>query len=469
MSDQESTSESASETDEFDDNEDEFQNSEYHFAHCVIPDEEGKHQEESSTSKVNLLYTLLGSSEEGLYPYYSIHNIYSDDWEESVTGWKDVAPNPKYHTQKKRQKHAESGKYKVANSAGKSIDNVKKKEHETQPVWKANVEPVTYRYVQNNGQYRLHKFCKEDRDWYTVRRKNAERVSPSLKTRYMQREIKRLMKRDFSRKSVPDESISEGNRTKRSQSTTSEGHRRTTTSPYSSLVKSASDLYIENISSRLDELDEEIKRDSQLRKSQDEQTRMFPFNLMKGKQNKKLSDVTARASHDTQSVQSAFIITPVGRQDALRPLEKITPQQRMKEDLVRFPEQTLNESGGGDMSENNSQPRKQSGNNSEADVDTLRILPLSETSNAYIGQIIKGKQENSGILGTSKLPLGRRIGGRFVSSVAVDDVNLSDVDSKALCDDRSAHHPRGRNVRDPNLPEISGRRLEVSVTNYRLL
>ncbi|XP_067652229.1 uncharacterized protein [Haliotis asinina] len=467
MSDQESSSESGSETEEFDDNEEEFQNSEYHFAHCVFPDEEAKPPVEISTTKVNLLHTLLESSE-GLYPHYTLHNIYSDDWEESVTGWKDVAPNPKYHTQKKRQKHAESGKYKVANSTGKSVDNVKKKEHETQPVWKANVEPVTYRYVQNNGQYRLHKFCKEDRDWYTVRRKNAERVSPSLKTRYMQREIKRLMKRDFSRKSVPDESVSDGNRTRRSQSTTSEGHRRTT-SPYSSLVKSASDLYIENISSRLDELDEEIKRDSQLRKSQDEQTRMFPFNLMKGKHIKKLSEISARASHNTQSVQSSFIITPVGRQDALRPLEKITPQQRMKEDLVRFPDQSLQESGGGDMSENSNQHRKQSGSNSEGDVDRLRILPLAETSNAYIGQIIKGKQENSSILGTSKLPLGRRIGGRFVSSVAVDDVSLSDVESKALCDDRSAHHARGRNVRDPNLPEISGRRLEVSVTNYRLL
>ncbi|XP_046354544.2 uncharacterized protein LOC124133980 [Haliotis rufescens] len=457
MSDQESVTESGTDTDEYDDD-DEFQNSEYHFAHCVIPDEEGKKQEVNS-SKVNLLDALLESSEDGLYPRYKVHNIYSDDWDESVTGWKDVVPNPKYHTQKKRRKNVESGHYKVASSGVKSIADVKREEHETRAVWKSNVEPVTYRYVQNNGQYRLHKFCKEDRDWYTVRRKNAERVSPSLKTRYMQREIKRQLKKDFCRKSVPDESDSQGNHTKRSQSTNSEGHRRRTSSAYSSLMKSASDLYIENISSRLDELDQEIKRDSQLRKSQDEQSRMFPYNLMKGKHNSKLRDTSARASDDTQS---AFIITPVGRQDALRPLEKITPQQRMKEDLVRFPEQTQQECGGGDTCENDNQPRKQSGDHSDADVDRLRILPLSETSNAYIGQIIKGKQESSSVLGTSKLPLGKRIGSRGVTSVVVDNVGLSDQE-------RSTHHSRSRNIHDPNLPEIAGRRLEVAVTNFRFL
>ncbi|XP_064611870.1 uncharacterized protein LOC135475855 [Liolophura sinensis] len=210
--------------------------------------------------------------------------------------------------------------------------------------WKANVEPVTYRYVPNNGSYRKTKNLK--RDDTTFERK----VPLSWHQRKLQKEIQRDLKRGLTLQrpliSKPEaENVASRNgqlNRERSKSdvtleyNAARAHQRL--SPVllpalddSLVLHAVNDKFIETFTSRLSALDEEIQRDAKLyRKSRPEDELKGAFTRARIKDSR-VAPLGAEAL-----TNETFSIKPLRGRPQLRPLEKVTPQQRITEDLGKM-------------------------------------------------------------------------------------------------------------------------------------
>ena len=324
------------------------------------------------------------------------------DWSEAVEGWKNVVPFPMYDalgacvTKRRAGKSDKAVEFDEWVSDSKVSVRCVGDEFDEIPVpaWKANVEQGTYRYVSNNGYYRTTKFLSqnEKREWYTVNKKYPEKVSMNWQNKRFQKEIKRLLKRDFRSKVRAKDDLRVRERTDMSmarvskekselfgdknnhkeskarvQSVLSEGHRNK--SPYmdflatksenvrrdqagdiipisqsvpANLGRSTSDLFINNFTSRMNVLDRELEKDTKVRKplenvETNKPSAMSPKPQLKEKERDE-SPIRDRASprkskdliqQEIITVRSMLDVDRLARPE-LRPIEKVTPAQRFK-------------------------------------------------------------------------------------------------------------------------------------------
>ncbi|CAL1542011.1 unnamed protein product [Lymnaea stagnalis] len=117
-----------------------------------------------------------------------------DDLDELITGWRNSFLLLKYPSASRRN----DAKRKFSKSLGAEVIQTEiavrcinedfSSDHYKSP-WKASVEPGTYRYIVNNGYYRTAKFSATGRSWVTAKRsRKPERGSMS------NNEIKRAQK-----------------------------------------------------------------------------------------------------------------------------------------------------------------------------------------------------------------------------------------------------------------------------------
>ncbi|CAH1779510.1 unnamed protein product [Owenia fusiformis] len=138
--------------------------------------------------------------------------VYYEGWSEAVIGWQYAIADPKYeahppvaHTQIKKRKGQKSQDDFHVNYNENSQSEVKDKYHvdgtrewpqHELPIWKANVESETYRYITNNGTYRASKANKERLEAQRLASKQrGEKLTPDQ--RQFQKEIQRDLKREL--------------------------------------------------------------------------------------------------------------------------------------------------------------------------------------------------------------------------------------------------------------------------------
>ncbi|XP_033753736.1 uncharacterized protein LOC117337062 [Pecten maximus] len=466
-------------------------------------------------------------------------------WAEAVTGWQNIVPSPQYiphhvsNVIRKRKSDKLPEWQRSANSdqfADMLGENSKAGvrcvgddfENFPIPPWKANVEQGTFRYVPNNGFYRTIKFLTFDerREWFTVTKKQPEKVSMSWQNKRFQKELKRQLRREFSnynhyrQRQSPSvsmhESVDTSAATSENPSARSESHRsnrriRSTHSQSSStshktepqqkptesaiksapvgnhLFKSTSDLYIENFTHRITALEEELKRDSRIaRKNHEEPSVTKNNSKSKGYSVKDLAqkqrekDTTPRQPPPSKEVMSkeSFVIKPVGNRD-LKPIEKPVPVvQNTNVDGDKPPvthQLKYTTTVGGDGAVLNFQNFQNQENIAGGELD--------KTLHSYKVAIETTKQSLFQTLSATKIK--RRASGKgFTSPASIgpcDNIS-SNIDNAPEKVGKNGH-PRGHGsitqkeakTQDRKapfvgiLPEIAGKRLEVPPNGHRWL
>ena len=395
------------------------------------------------------------------------------------------------------------------------------------PHWKSNVEQGTFRYIPDNGSYRTVKLMYEDRkEWYTVRKKRPEKVSTTWHHSYkrMQREMKRQLKKDIAtsdrsdtsrsstRNSFWDSEPNSGENSSRTEnpgihqehskspdrptyrvkSTKSDGaivekgrkmktiHESEPPSPmphaYSiptgtQMLKSVSDLFIENFSSRLHALEEEMNKDSKwLRKNSEDiakiQNRTKYKDYTKANLKENINGSTPRLPLKTETLTTdVFSVKSVGQKE-LKPLEKTSSYKP-------------NNHAGDFLAVNNHKPDL-------LPAHSKYISDVDKTLNGYKNAIESTKESLFNTLTGTKINTQRK--GKENSK------GFSSPSTITICEDKtktnSSHseipHHIGvfRHVpvidkKDKNksqmqnvpavLPEISGKRLEMNSITQRML
>lgn len=282
------------------------------------------------------------------------------DWNEAVCAWKNTVPFPRYVATPavsnviKRQSRDTHKAEEIDNNASvKCIGE----DFDTFPVpWKANVEQGTYRYVTNNAYYRTVKILdyRDRREWYTIHKKHPEIVSMHWQNKRFNKELKRNLRRDleikFHHHNRRQQSIVMENAPESSRKAVKEEGDRNTESTNSarnvqlavpqssrecksehkiesehnsdSLNKASSDMNIDKISTRITALNEELKRDSRLRKSH-EIADLSKFFL----QTKEFSSKSKKK--DGKSTEEIMTVRSVAQRGELKPVEKVTPAQKI--------------------------------------------------------------------------------------------------------------------------------------------
>ncbi|XP_060063777.1 uncharacterized protein LOC132544222 [Ylistrum balloti] len=466
------------------------------------------------------------------------------DWTEGVTGWQNIVPSPQYvphhvsNVIRKRKSDKLPEWQRSANSdhfADMLGENSKAGvrcvgddfENFPIPPWKANVEQGTFRYVPNNGFYRTIKFLTLDerREWFTVTKKQPEKVSMSWQNKRFQKELKRQLRREFSNyqhyrqrqspsvsmhESVDTANTTSENPTARSESRRSNRRIRSTHSQSSSssqlaepqqkpsespiksapvssyLQKSTSDLYIENFTHRITALEEELKRDSRIvRKNHDEpsatknNSKSKNYSVKDLAQKQREKDTTPRQPPPSKEVMSkeSFVIKPVGNRD-LKPIEKPVMQNTSGDGdktTVTQLKYTNSASVNGDGTVMNF-PNFQN-------QDNIGSGELDKTLHSYKVAIETTKQSLFQTLSATKIK--RRASGKGFTSPATIGAceNISSNNDNIPDKVGKNGHPRGhgsitqKDVKAQDkkgpivgiLPEISGKRLEVPPTGHRWL
>lgn len=393
------------------------------------------------------------------------------------------------------------------------------------PHWKSNVEQGTYRYIPDNGSYRTVKLMYDDRkEWYTIRKTRPEKVSTTWHHNYkkMQREMKRQLKKDLSspdrsdtsrsstRASCRDSEPNSGDNTSRSEnqsksqnnsqklekplyrvkSTKSDGaviekkgkmrtiHESEPCSPmphYSvpvgaQMMKSVSDLFIENFSSRLHALEEEMNKDSKwLRKNSEDiarlQTRAKYRDYTKANLKENVNGTSQKLPLKTEALTTdVFSVKSVGKKE-LKPLEKTTGYRHS--------------SHGGDFLPNNQKSD---------------FLPANSK---YVSDVDKTVNGYKNAIETTKQSLFNTLTGTKIDTQHQSKQNSKGYSSPStitICEDKTKIHAAHTEHEQMNvfrhmpvimekkertkhplqnapavLPEISGKRLEMSTISQRLL
>ena len=135
-----------------------------------------------------------------------------------LCAWVNVVPFAKYLVQRKTKSNKIKDDNFITNNLYDKYTNndwpVKGKyildlDYLDLPLWKACVEPVTYRYVPNNGRYRSCKCQKKTGFAITADQKHKNHSFEKLSTRQkvLQREIKRELRKGFDNASKKDDSL----------------------------------------------------------------------------------------------------------------------------------------------------------------------------------------------------------------------------------------------------------------------
>lgn len=309
----------------------------------------------------------------------TVHN----DWNEAVKAWKNTAPFPRYVsappvTNVIKRQNREVNKPEEPDNNLSSVKCVGE-DFDTFPVpsWKANVEQGTYRYVTNNAYYRTVKILdyRDRREWYTIHKKHPEIVSMHWQNKRFNKELKRNLRRDLEirfhnhnrrQQSIVGESVSdtshkkpvndkgdqavESSREPKVRVTTPKSNRecvsehKIETQDSNPLNKASSDLNIDKISTRISALNEELRRDSRLRKSH-EAADIAKFFL----QTKEISSKSKK--RDGQNTDEVMTVRSVAQRGELKPVERVTPAQRIiaaeskksKQNQLRYTNSTGND------------------------------------------------------------------------------------------------------------------------------
>ncbi|XP_050399186.1 uncharacterized protein LOC126816562 [Patella vulgata] len=367
--------------------------------------------------------------------------ICSEDWSEAVCGWKSLPPYPKYVTGLRKRKTVDQ----ESNGVVKCV-NDDDSDHHLKP-WRASVEPTTFRYVPNNGKYRLDKFSQVGRDWYTIRKIKPEKV-PVKEPEPKQTRESRSQKR-ISRKK-PEV---------RSRSTNSDGalvrpSLKCTLNVEPDnirplLSKSATDLFMESLDSKLNQLEYSVKKNM---KNPKQNIFESPSGSENGK-NKKGNSVTFSADlhKETSSIASNTV------SNNLRPLEKVTPKQRIKIGIGKSESKSKANGSTTTTYINNHTSIAFEG----IDSEQLQKFDNTEKFDSYLlgkGKhiITTGKPSASSVKKKSAILKYTTTGSHRKS---LDKLwNPSNLDGNALESDNIAE-----------LPEVSGKRIPVTFTSQRLL
>ena len=397
------------------------------------------------------------------------------------------------------------------------------------PHWKSNVEQGTYRYIPDNGSYRTVKLMYDDRkEWYTIRKTRPEKVSTTWHHSYrkLQREMKRQLKKDLSssersdtsrsstrtdtRASQMDSDPNSGEYTSRSEkqgknedgllsqdrplyrvkSTKSDGaviekgkkmktiHESEPCSPMSHysipngahMIKSVSDLFIENFSSRLHALEEEMNKDSKwLRKNSEDIAKLQSRTKHKDYTKANLKDTmngALRLPPKSETLTTdVFSVKSMGQKE-LKPLEKTTGYRHSNNAGDFLP-----------------------ANNHKSDFLPANLKYASEldkTFNGYKNAIENTKQSLFNTLTGTKIDTQ--------SNPKQKSKGYTSPSTITICEDRTKTHAAHTEHEQMNvfrhmpvimekkdrtkhplqnapavLPEISGKRLEMSTISQRLL
>lgn len=400
------------------------------------------------------------------------------------------------------------------------------------PHWKSNVEQGTYRYVPDNGSYRTVKLMYDDRkEWYTIRKTRPEKVSTTWHHSYkkLQREMKRQLKKDISSSERSDTSRSStrtdtrtsqmesepnsGENSSRSEkhvrlqdsslgpdrplyrvkSTKSDGaviekgkkmrtiHESEPCSPMSHyslpngahMIKSVSDLFIENFSSRLHALEEEMNKDSKwLRKNSEDiaklQVRTKSKDYTKANLKENMNGTAPKLPQKSETLTTdVFSVKSMGQKE-LKPLEKTNGYRQSNHAGDFLPS-----------------------NNHKSDflpANSRYASELDKTFNGYKNVIENTKQTLFNTL------TGTKIDTQTNSKQLKSKGGYSSPSTITICEDRSKAHAvhtdheqmnvfrhmpvimeKKDRVKHPLqntqavLPEISGKRLEMNTISQRLL
>lgn len=434
-----------------------------------------------------------------------------DDWCEAASGWRHVVPYPKYVNKPNPNNKVESVQKKQSSGRRVSVRCVDDDfaSDPLCPSWKANVEPVTYRYIPNNGCYRINKSTSRDpREWLAALRKTrSERVLVTPEVRQTQRTLKKDLDSHFKGGAEP---VME----QRSEPSVSDKPSTEQVSLFSSkrlapreqlMVKSASDLFMENFNSRLSALEKEIQTSYpavQSKKPPDTTSSVNPATVsFRQKIKEARQPVTPKAS--IQSTQAGspnisedlFTVIPImGKPEIpLRPLEKLTPKQKQMEQNfdVSFDEpQSPSDTQGDDtniiLASATSQPQssqRDSDSNqgintarsaiamTNFDIEKMRMRPPLERHVPLRSDFHKSRSflvpQGHGLP-----PSGRRGAMRYAHTRDLDQASISTVAEESVMGDMRAPGRIQEKQLDPvsgGLPEIMGKRLSVTLTSHRLL
>ena len=305
----------------------------------------------------NLTERLLDNSEmttleDSLYFESSVF----DDWGEAASGWRVVCPYPKYVSQPPPARHKSETVLKKGSvgvrATVRCIDEDFGGEHLC-PSWKGNVEPVTYRYVPNNGYYRNHKPIRDVREWPMMKKTKSEKSRLTPEMRQAQKTLKRDLDNHF--RGLQDDYTSAS-----VHGTDAVQYEECVVKPPQSyadhithipkrlpfreqqLIKSASDLFMENFNSRLSALEKEIQIPNVPAVSKKQGESSAVPNHSPTQLSKKLKEVRVPESvkptiqstrqHADNFGDDLFTVIPMCKPEVpLRPLEKLTPKQKQME------------------------------------------------------------------------------------------------------------------------------------------
>ncbi|XP_061196976.1 uncharacterized protein LOC133205229 [Saccostrea echinata] len=457
------------------------------------------------------------------------------DWNEAVSAWKNTVPFPRY-VPTSAVSNVIRRQNREVNKVEESDSNVSVKcvgeDFDTFPVpgWKANVEQGTYRYVTNNAYYRTVKILdnRDRREWYTVHKKHPEIVSMHWQNKRHNKEMKRNLRRDLEVKfhnhnrrqqsvvleKVQDttsktptdnkvENVVENIRVPSVQHEAPKSNREyvsdckhETNNNSDTLNKASSDLNIDKISSRITVLNEELRRDSKLRKSH-EATDISKFLLQtKGR------DMSSRNSpskkKDGQNAAETMTVRSVARRGEmksdrgelkqleraelkpmergeLKPVERVTPSQRLiaaeskksKNNQIRYTNST------GSDAASISVP-------SIPDNFHIASPDLEKALNSYKMAIETTKQSLFNTLTGNKSQRRTTGGSNKVTHSAPPSVcenNPVSLSEHSPSEGVQSYSSLGGKEKSSNkkhsfsglLPEIAGKRLEVGTTTNRWL
>ena len=307
----------------------------------------------------NLIERLVDNSEQcALEDTLVFESSVFDDWSEAASGWRVVVPYPKYLTQQPPIRHkSESALKKASVSSRTAVRCVDEDFNDEQvcPAWKANVEPVTYRYVPNNGYYRSHKSSNRDlREWLSVKKYKSEKSVVTPEVRHVQKTLKRDLEYHFK---VPNEENTaavqkatiqyhdsavkpkQGDQRDRSHDVPNIAKR--LPAREQQLVKSASDLFMENFNTRLNALEKEIHTPYtpaiSKKPSDSPALNHSPIQITKKLKEVRITDtmkptIQSTKRHGGNFGQDLFTVIPMCKREVpLRPLEKLTPKQKQME------------------------------------------------------------------------------------------------------------------------------------------
>lgn len=416
----------------------------------------------------------------------SAENVIYVDWIEAIRGWQNAAPYARYITTQPPGYKTESACKKGCKSlpvttSVRLIDDVWSTDS-TCPPWKRNVEPVTYRYIPNNGFYRTSKLTRDFQEWFSGKRSRSDRTVVTSEVQQTQKLIRRDLENNF--RGILEEKLNVEQHQQGKKSHPDCGEDVIFHFPpkhllikEQQLMKSTTDLFMENFNSRLNALEKSIKTSSPVLARKPQELLPAPHQpAVAG--NKMLRDIKiqgfSQLNHDKFS-NDLFTVVPMFRPDApLRPLEKLMPKYKKIETYI--------------SQESKIKPASHSQLSAPVYKDlgaqdvTTSVPVVSNTDVAKMNNFTVMEKNNINGLdmsGKTKIaaysrgnPVSLRKGTVAYTMPSVTE-NLSSNDAVVMSEELPEESDKlpGLDLQSEKrtLPEIFGKRLSVLASNHRLL